>query len=223
MKHIILVLALLFSCNEPTIKSKQLEIVNNYLSGQIEYDYYNDTIIKEAYIIDESGQKKGRILQFGQDGALNRIFFINYKGDTVGDESIFLNGRVSKHYFYRNSEILLFYAKFYEGQFIRSEGKPFFLSVESEIAIDDTVDFYIATPIIPGYQTELIFGQVGEEESIVKHKNKYNNNELEQFRYKRKMSNKGSFDFCLQVQIIDSQENIIIKELDTTTIIVNER
>lgn len=196
MKHITFLLALLFGCNEPTIKSKQLEIINNYLYGQIQYEYFNDTIIKSAYKINEnSGNKVGRVLEFSEDGSLNRIIFINYLGEIVGDESIFIDDRVSKHYFFRNSEMLLFYAKFYEGQFILSKGNPFYLAVESEILVGDTVDFYISTPIIPGYQTDLMFGQIGKEESNVTHRNEYHKGELEQFTYKKEMPDKGNFDF----------------------------
>jgi len=207
----------IISCDEvSTNKGLQTDIAKVYLQGELKYEYYNDSTIREVYKVNKFGHKQGRIVRFTPFGGLKRLLFINAEGDTVGDDSRFNSGQLSEHFFRLSSNELLFYAKFSEsGEVLLSEGRPFFLRGRSEVHVGDTLTFYLASPIIPGFQTHVKFGQIGEISSQIDYIN-----DLRQFTYKKIMPTTGSFNFVLKIQIKDTIGNIIIQDFDTTKVVV---
>ena len=184
---------------------------NLNLETDLSFEYYKDSIIKEVSEI-ENGRKHGRTIQFSSEGLIKRIYFVNSDHEIVGDESIFDElGILSEHFFKLDSERLLFYAKFSpQGKFEYSEGNPRYLHGRSEGFVGDTLSFYIATPIIPGFQTNVSFFEKNIKSSRVDYLN-----DIRQLNYKIIVpSDTKKLQFCLKIEIKDSLNNIIIEDLD---------
>ena len=214
---LIFLLLTIISCNEnKEVASKQDNIINQFLHEDPERTYYPDSSLKEVYQTDSMGKMLGRVLRFSKEGILDRLYFVNKAGDTLGDDSRFINGNLAEHFFRLNGNTNMFYAKFKpNGKLDYFKGSPFFISGTSRIKQGDTLSFYIATPIIPGFQTDVCFGQNGVSASQVSYIN-----DLRQFTYRKVMAKKGECEFCLHVQIRDSIGDAILEDRDTIQVFV---
>jgi len=208
---------LILGCQEVDISNKYTFELrsNNFEKENLKVDYYPDSSIKEAYKVDSLGQKRGKIFEFSKSGIIERIYFLNNSGELVGDESIFNDlGFLTDHFFRLDSNSLLFYAKFTEkGKLLKTKGEPFLISYTDKIRVGDTASFYIATPIIPGFRTDVTFQQDRVPSSKVSY-----TNDLRQYTYRKVMSDTGQFLFLLNIRIEDSLNKQVINGRDSFTL-----
>jgi hypothetical protein len=213
-KTIIAILLVFSSCNEKiNYKIYQEKIINENLDlkKELKFEYYSDSLIKEVSEI-ENGRKHGRVIQFSSIGLITRKLFLNHKGETVGDETIFDNlGKISEHFFRLNPETILFYSKFSDNEKLSFfEGRPFYLHGYSEINEGDTLSFYIAAPIIPNHKTHISFYEKTIEDFRIDYIN-----DIRQFKYHIIVPPETKkLEFILKVAIKDSLDNIIINDFD---------
>lgn len=216
--NIWIVFFILVSCQKKDVlENYQKKIIKENLKGNLIYEYYEDSIIKKA---SEASNNKvlGYTIEFSNKGILRRKYFTNYKGEIVGDESIFnKSGSLREHFFRLNSESLLFYAKFKnDGDLDYTEGSPFFIHGKNKASLGDTISFYIATPIIPKYKTKVVFYQKKDLKTKVEYYN-----DIRQFNYKYVIVENKNLEFYLNIKIKDSIGNSILNYSDTINVIVD--
>uniref|UniRef100_UPI0040492C03 hypothetical protein n=2 Tax=Flavobacterium sp. TaxID=239 RepID=UPI0040492C03 len=213
-KTFFFILLIFSSCNKKVdYKNYQKKIIeeNLDLKRELKYEYYSDSVIKEVSEI-ENGRKHGRIIQFSSEGLIKRKIFINYKGEMVGDETLFDSlGRISEHLFRLNSDTILFYSKFKENEKLSFfEGRPYYLHGYAEVNAGDTLSFYIAAPLIPKHKTYVSFYETNISDFRVDYVN-----DIRQFKYHVVVPfDIKKLEFNLKVEIKDSSNNTIISDFN---------
>lgn len=210
------IIIILTGCNnQETVKaivSNQKEFIGTIYEDTtgLKYSFYENSVIKEVYKLN-SGKKRGKIISFTPEGTVQRIIFVNEKGEEIGDESIYTNGSLTEHLFKLNENDLLFYLELKENSITHIDGHPWFISGVDTASISDTISYYIASPIIPGYKTHVKFGMVNDSSSWLSYVN-----DIRQMKYKNVINKPGNYEFKLVVEIRDRTGKTPI--IDSTTV-----
>ena len=150
---------------------------------------------------------------------IRRKFFINKFDDKVGDETFFdNNGIITEHTFSLTSEQLLFCAKFSnKGKLIEKDGFPYFIQGRSVAKVGDTIKFYIAAPIIPGFKTNVEFYEDSDLSTGINYIN-----DIRQYKYRYVVNIKKNLEFDLVINIKDSLNNTVVKHKEKINVEVVE-
>lgn len=215
----LIILASLFnSCSSKKV-AKQLELVEQISSEELEVrKYANRSLLKFVAGRQENGILKGRIIEFDEQGNLERMFFRNDVGAKVGDESYFEGNKLQEHVFRKDKWTVLFYASFDNNEKVDSvDGKPYLVHYKNNINQGDTAEFYIATPIIPHHKTMVQFGDESVPETVVEYEN-----DLRQYTYLFIPSwNQKKYNFKLRVNILDSLGQVRVSDSTEIELKVN--
>lgn len=213
-----------FSCktgNRGAEKDEELnhqkEIVDSIFndSGIVDYVYFDNGLIKKAYIEDSSKNNKGWNVEFYESGGVKDVYYINFKGKMAGNRTLFdTNGDVDSHYYIGESERIYFKADFENGQLDSVKGDPWFVYGKMKYSVGDTCLIYIATPVIPGYESFCRFGSKKLSGSFVEFSNE------SRIKYRHPLKEKGSFKYDLKFFLFKNDSNIVYSDSTNFEVVV---
>lgn len=199
--------------NVKRINEKQKKIIDSvlaYNSQDLKLEFYgsDSVIIKSAYRYS-GNSVLGKRINFFSNGNVESIAFYNSKGEKIGDEYFYFpNQNLNLYYFWGSKDNLFFKMEFdWDGNIRNTEGSPYYIERPISVKQNEEISIYIATPIIPGYSTEVTIGEVSDSTTHVTYVN-----DIRQFRYKISYKELGIKPFFLKVNILEQDGLSVVSD-----------
>lgn len=219
LSGLIICTLILTSCNS------DIESTNNKIMEKINYIFPKKSmseLIVERYDtgVIKSVMKKNKptnVLIFDEKGNISKTYFQNINNQIVGDMQTYFNDGKSEYEFRLNPEDLIFYCNVKKSQIINPDGHPWIIMGKKEIDVNDTLKFYIATPLIDPFKTHVKFGDVNHPKTIVSYYN-----DKRQMNYKL-LPKEGidHYKFDLKVDFFDKKNHLVYSDSTSFDIRVN--
>lgn len=194
--YLIFIVFLLNSCErESVLKSDESTLVYEVTTKGDSLIAQNDSIIISRKINCPT------IVSASKYNKLTHKYFLNDSCDRVGTEIYFDDEYMSKEvYFWLDSTNLLFRSDVTKNNnFQKTEGHPWYIHGADSASVGDTIDYFIAAPIIDDIVTKITFRQNESRKSEISY-----NNDLRQMTLRKVVNSKSNVNLKLIVSFLDN-------------------